>query len=96
MRWLWRSRAAELIVSRRFLPVDVRSPGVFNGGTMSSFKSDMNLCLLKDWLSLTFILFAALYVAWCHVSGAVLVYRGILFLGSMCQVILIIQGETYN
>ena len=66
---------------------------VFSSDTFSSFKSDMNLCLLRallDFLSLYQFLFAALQFAWHHGSGTVLVYRGIPFSSSMCQVVLII------
>ena len=45
-----RCRSDQLSLS--FLPADVRlwnllSSGVFGGGTLSSFKSAMNLCLLR-------------------------------------------------
>ena len=66
---------------------------VFCDGTLSSFKSAMNLCLLGLILICLFLfqsLFAVIQLAWYHASGTVLVYRGMPFPNSMCQVILII------
>ena len=63
-------------------------------GTLSSFKSAVNLRLLKALLdlfvSLFQFLFAVLLLAWYHGSRAILVYRGIHSPSSWSQVILII------
>ena len=51
-------------VSRSFMPAAARlwnvlPSGVFNGGTLSSFKSTMNMCLLR--ISLIFCIFILIF-----------------------------------
>ena len=54
--------------------------GAFSGGTLSSFKSAMNLCLsLRLRLIFSFSLYPSLF-AWYHGSAAVLVIGVSLFL----------------
>ena len=85
--------------SRSFLPSVVRlrillPSSVFNGGTLSFYKSTMNLRLLRAWLdyfaSLFQSFFAVLLHAWYHGSGVVLVCRCTPTLSSMCRVFIIL------
>ena len=73
--------------SRSFLPAAVRLRnllqwGVFSGGTLSSFKSAVNMCFSS--------LLAAVQIAWYHGPEAALGYRGIPFPSSLGQVFLVI------
>ena len=68
--------------------------GRFTGDTLSSLKSAMILCLQRASLDLFFIFCSVSFccsIACSVYSGAVLVYRGIPFPNSMCQVILTIM-----
>ena len=69
--------------------------GVFSGGTLSSFKGAVNLCLYTEGFFFIFVyvfsffIFVSVFFCCSIDSGAVLMYRCIPFPSSMGQVFLI-------
>ena len=65
--------------------------GVFSGGTLSSFQSAMNLCLLRTYLHFLYLYFS-LFLQFYSLLGIMILgrsgLRDIRFSSSMCQVIL--------
>ena len=91
------------IYSLSFLPVAMRlckllPSDVFSGGTLSSFKSALNLCLQSALFDFPFISVSFCRSIACLVScfWGVLVKGDVPFYSSMCQIILIIILRTFE